>query len=211
MPYKDKEKRKAYNENYYRTHRKQILVQHAKYWIEHKNECNIRNSKYRAEHNDELIVYFAKYYIKHKEKRAAYQNKYNVEHKGKRAIYGTKYRKEHENELATYHAEYRVEHREERRAAHYMEKYGLTPDGYNKMLIAQDGVCAICNHPPNGRAHNGKLVVDHDHSTGKVRGLLCSKCNSVLGYVKDSTETLIKAIEYLNKTLAGEQPPAQEE
>lgn len=81
------------------------------------------------------------------------------------------------------------------RVKHLKKAYGLTQEGYDAMLEEQGGVCAICGASPNGK----NLAVDHDHVTGKVRGLLCFKCNYGLGYFQDSRDLLAKASEYLNK------------
>lgn len=75
-------------------------------------------------------------------------------------------------------------------------KYGLPRDAYNQMLVAQGGVCLICNRT-NGRVD---LAVDHDHKTGDVRGLLCSPCNLALGCVNDSIERLDALIVYLARS-----------
>jgi hypothetical protein len=73
--------------------------------------------------------------------------------------------------------------------------YGITMDQYEAMEAAQGGVCAICNDPPGGRYKN--LAVDHCHSTGKVRGLLCGSCNRALGFFRDDTDAIQRAVEYL--------------
>lgn len=70
-------------------------------------------------------------------------------------------------------------------------KYGLTQDDYDALVIAQDGLCAIC------RAPQESLCVDHCHETGEVRGLLCKLCNCGLGYFRDDPSALQAAIEYL--------------
>jgi hypothetical protein len=79
------------------------------------------------------------------------------------------------------------------------EGYGITPADYDLMFEVQNGLCAICGHPPiYGRgAKNNRLSVDHDHETGKVRALLCSKCNTGIGLLNDDIELLAKAIEYI--------------
>jgi hypothetical protein len=72
-------------------------------------------------------------------------------------------------------------------------------DDYNKLLLKQNGSCAICRGQ-NNTTRNGKIKrfnVDHCHKTDTVRGLLCSFCNSLLGYAKDSIKTLESAITYL--------------
>lgn len=73
------------------------------------------------------------------------------------------------------------------------KKYGITPEIYLEMLDRQGGVCALCKKPGDGKA----LCVDHDHASGKVRGLLCHSCNVALGLLKDDAEVLRRAIEYL--------------
>ena len=74
-------------------------------------------------------------------------------------------------------------------------RYGLAPGEYEKMLDDQDGRCAICGVEPGARP----LSVDHCHETGVVRGLLCHGCNTGIGFLKDSTDLLKKAVKYLNK------------
>jgi len=77
------------------------------------------------------------------------------------------------------------------------QKYGITPQKYDEILKEQNGGCAICG----GINENGRrLAVDHNHTTGEIRGLLCNKCNSVLGWAGDSIAVLAGAIKYLNKT-----------
>lgn len=75
-----------------------------------------------------------------------------------------------------------------------LAKYGLTPEEYQEMFDAQRGLCAICGRAPEGNGvskHN--LVVDHNHDSGKVRGLLCDFCNRGLGIFRDSPELLEEA------------------
>lgn len=87
-----------------------------------------------------------------------------------------------------------------------MYRYGITVREFVKLGELQDWSCAICNNSLNmrpGKVMRTKSVgVDHCHSTGMVRGLLCSSCNNGLGLFKDSVENLTRAIDYLNR------PPA---
>jgi hypothetical protein len=74
--------------------------------------------------------------------------------------------------------------------------FGVTEAHYEAMLLQQNNACAICCRScPTGRM----LAVDHDHSTGKVRGLLCMPCNRALGMFGDNAELLQKAITYLKE------------
>lgn len=83
------------------------------------------------------------------------------------------------------------------RQANWMRwKFGLSVEEYNEMKESQLGVCAICNRPEvTGR----ELSVDHNHTTGQIRGLLCYKCNTMLGHISENEEILIKMIFYLRQ------------
>lgn len=81
-------------------------------------------------------------------------------------------------------------------------RYGITRDQFKQMLTNQKGVCAICGEPEtqiDKRTGNVRqLAVDHCHTTGKVRGLLCTHCNHGIGKFKDKIDLLQKAINYLS-------------
>lgn len=81
------------------------------------------------------------------------------------------------------------------RRKHLLRTYGMTPEQYDAMLEAQGGVCAICKRPE--RIKGRRLCVDHCHSTGEVRGLLCNACNIALGKLEDNLESIKVAIKYL--------------
>ena len=88
----------------------------------------------------------------------------------------------------------------------YLERnYNLTLVGYEEMLTEQQGLCKICGKEGFCMAahHKLKLVVDHCHTTGAVRGLLCHNCNRALGLLKDDPKVLQNAIEYLEKQTNG--------
>lgn len=75
-------------------------------------------------------------------------------------------------EIKKYHNEYR--------SIWSITKYGITIDDYNKLLLNQGGVCAICKRFKL-RTIDRRMHIDHDHATGLVRGILCSNCNTALG------------------------------
>ena len=76
--------------------------------------------------------------------------------------------------------------------------YGITPERYDEMVQQQGGVCAICRKPPSRR----RLHIDHDHYTGRVRGLLCNTCNVWLGRIDDDPSRVRNALEYLREDAA---------
>lgn len=78
--------------------------------------------------------------------------------------------------------------------------YGLTVEDYIKMFEEQKGVCKICSKPETSISRFGtpkRMTVDHCHSTGRIRGLLCDNCNRGIGHLRDDISILEKAIEYL--------------
>jgi hypothetical protein len=80
---------------------------------------------------------------------------------------------------------------------YYKDKYGLTPEGKVEMLTSQGNRCACCgSDSPN---HKQGWVVDHCHTSGRVRGILCQPCNLTLGKVRESVEHLQALIAYLEK------------
>lgn len=82
---------------------------------------------------------------------------------------------------------------------YHLKKKGITPAIFDARMLGQGGRCACCGDV-------AKLVVDHDHSTGDFRGLICNHCNMGLGQFKDSVARLQSAVEYLNKYKATRSP-----
>lgn len=79
--------------------------------------------------------------------------------------------------------------------------YGITREDYDLLFEKQNGLCAICKEPETKIVKwSGRLLplsVDHDHVTGKIRGLLCNRCNRVLGMIKDDAQIARSILEYL--------------
>jgi hypothetical protein len=82
---------------------------------------------------------------------------------------------------------------------HWLKKrYGLSIEQYNTLLDSQNGLCAVCQSK-NADGRWDTFAVDHDHSTGLVRGLLCNGCNRAIGFMDDNPERLESAAAYLRK------------
>lgn len=98
-----------------------------------------------------------------------------------------------------YMREYAATHREEKRENRTRSTYGVGRQEYAALLAAQDGHCAMCE-ATIGTQRNGKtepLFIDHDKETGRVRGLLCNRCNSAIGYIDHRVEVAEAAVRYL--------------
>ena len=102
-----------------------------------------------------------------------------------------------------YQSEWKANNLDKVRQYKWKARFGITPEQYNKMLLAQGGVCAVCGKPERKRHNTSNRVqllsVDHDHVTGKVIGLLCQDCNIGIGYFHNDPERIRKAIKYLVK------------
>ena len=82
------------------------------------------------------------------------------------------------------------------------KRYGITFEQYELMLAEQNGECAVCGTDNAGSSRtSGRLFVDHCHTSGKVRGLLCHNCNQGIGHLQDDIDRLRSAIEYLTRNL----------
>jgi Recombination endonuclease VII len=135
----------------------------------------------------------------------------NAEYREKIRAAWRRYRETHKNEInerrrvrrrtdSAFRDKDRASKREWERRKRYREVYRISVADYDAMRQRQNGTCAICKR--SGQA----LCVDHCHACGKVRGLLCGKCNSVLGFCDDSPAHLLMAAAYLRASC--DQAPA---
>lgn len=99
--------------------------------------------------------------------------------------------------------EYRENNRHIAKRAHLKNSFGLSLEAYNALFEAQAGLCAVCGESEKAKqlGHDKPrlLAVDHNHSTGKVRGLLCTNCNLALGNMRDSEALISKLLEYIRR------------
>ena len=117
------------------------------------------------------------------------------------------YREKHLDERRKKSRDYYQKHREERlrrcREYHYAKKYGITISGLKRMLQSQQGICPICNEKI-GETY----ALDHDHQTGRIRAILCSNCNTGLGFFKENIALLGRALIYLPHPITMQVPTA---
>lgn len=133
-----------------------------------------------------------------KDCQGAYRRAYGLRRRAQLNEDAAAYREANRDELAEksrnrYGNKTPAERKEANRAYALKHEYGLTVEQYDHMLAEQGGVCALCSRPPGVRL----LAVDHDHDTGRVRGLLCVRCNTALGSLGDNEEGLLRAVAYL--------------
>tara|TARA_R110002012_G_scaffold319815_1_gene541427 strand:- start:83 stop:616 length:534 start_codon:yes stop_codon:yes gene_type:complete len=158
------------------------------------------NKDHREKNKEAYKAYNKDYREKNKEARVAYNKAYRERNKESRAAYNKVYRERNKEALAVRRKAYNAENKEARAAynkAFYMlRKYGITLAEKKEMLNEQGNKCKICL-----QEFNDKVVscVDHCHTMGKIRGLLCRQCNVGLGNFKDNPLALVKAAEYLKE------------
>lgn len=115
--------------------------------------------------------------------------------------YMKRYRKKNAKRIAIRQREYNLKNKEKNsldfRKWNLWRMYKLTLEDYANLEKRQKSKCAICKSTTVGNKRSQGLYIDHCHTTKKVRGLLCHKCNSLLGHAQDNIDILKKAIKYL--------------
>lgn len=91
-------------------------------------------------------------------------------------------------------------HPETARRWHYKTNYGISLEEFNKLVIEQDSKCKICQRFKSASGRYG-LHVDHDHYTGKIRGLLCHKCNAAIGMLREDITIVERTLKYMRGEL----------
>ena len=136
--------------------------------------------------------YQKEYYEKNKDKIKEYYEK----NKDKIKEVKKEYREKNKDKIKEYYEKNKDKIKESR----LMRKYGLSLEDYEKMLVSQKYICPICKEKLDINENNGKrIVVDHDHNTEAVRGLIHANCNSLLGFAGDNNKILLNAKEYLEQ------------
>jgi hypothetical protein len=174
----EREKKREYNRRYREKHPERVKEQQRAYRERTREQQKERVRAWR----DANPEYGKRYYQENKErlrKREAEYYKKNREHI-----------KERNKRYAS-----TPEAKRRRRVLRLAKQYGITYEQYTEMAEAQGWTCAACGGEPNGLG----LVVDHHHGNGRVRGLLCSRCNSALGLIDDSLDKAKALVAYLKR------------
>jgi hypothetical protein len=124
----------------------------------------------------------AERYIKNRETILGYKRKWSINHPEKVLEAARKARIKYKDRNTNYCL---------------VRKYGITLEEYNLLVAKQNGLCGMCQKPKDRR----RFCVDHDHQTGKIRGLLCDRCNTGIGLIGDSHNSIKRALLYLERTL----------
>lgn len=143
--------------------------------------------------------YDKKYYLKNRDKVIAQSKTYYLNNKAKVIKRSAEWKKKNLQKFLESNKKWKKKNPDKLLTYKLKSKFGLTLEDYRVMWANQNNSCAICWKP--GARHIKTLHIDHNHKTGKVRGLLCNECNLGLGLFKDDIYRLQNAIYYLKKKI----------
>jgi hypothetical protein len=171
------------NRESYARHREKRSEEKRKYRDTHLEQSRASNKKSRKKRLKKNSNYERDYHNKHKKERQESSQKSYQKHRDQRLQDRKRYR-----ETNT------IKVKESKEKSRLKKIYNLTLTQYNELKRKQNNCCTIC-----GKKSKRRLSVDHNHKTGKIRGLLCHKCNAALGFFDEDINVLKNAIKYLRK------------
>lgn len=212
--------KRCYNRRYLKLNRERLRgYAQNYYWANHETQREykrLQSVKHYAKRLDKILAWHRseagrdckrRSRIKNAEKRRAYNKKWTAENREKSNAKTRRWRAANRDLVnARQNARSAALGFEGRRAKKLKYSFGLTPEQFDAMHSAQGGKCAICGGDgiqwqKNSKTIKVRLAIDHCHSTGKVRGLLCHGCNTALGRFGDSDDNLLRAVQYLRGEL----------
>lgn len=183
-----------------------MLERRRQYYSKHRDKIREQARRRYPKHRDKILADNKVWMQKNRDRRRVYEETYREKNRGKinavkRERYRTEpaYRRARLDERLRYVARYRDKLNSKRRewdASHpewvrdqrLRHFRGITLKQFNEMLAHQDGRCAICRRTLAETGQRRPFSVDHDHATGRVRGLLCARCNTYVGYLEKNAE-----------------------
>ena len=176
------------------------------YRIDNKEQINKKSKEYSELNKEAILKRSRENHAKHRDKELElgrayyYKNKDKVKaslalRADKISELQKKYYLANKEQLNEKQRDYHRNNKPKARDRKLQRAFGLTLEEYNNKLSNQNNICAICGGVDNDRS----LAVDHDHTTGKIRDLLCKSCNLILGRVKEDTSILENMVAYLKR------------
>lgn len=159
-------------------------------------ECRAAKTKaWRHDNQDKVRAAKRRYSAAHPERERDRSRRWNLANKDKVAAASRRWRLAHPDRARERHRRWRQAKPHMVLANQIKSRFGITLDDYKRRLTSQGGVCGICHKPPKSI----RLAIDHDASTGVVRGLLCGNCNRGIGMLHHDPALLRAAAEYLEE------------
>jgi len=170
----------------YRRRRKQYLSVHRAWYRKNRLACTKKQRQWVEENADRVKANHQAYHKVNRVRRLKLMKKYAKSHRTQRRVYLVRYSREQRATLSR-----------SRRKQHLRRRFGITLEDFDRMVSEQKGLCALCSKTLSTEKRHPH--VDHDHTTGRIRGVVHHNCNLVLGHAKDSVELLQQAIAYLQR------------
>ena len=161
------------------------------YYHSNKEQIAKRHSEYRKLHKTKYNEYSASWKSRNLDRSRQKSREYHKLHREQDKITAKIWRKANPDKIKDYNA------RALRKGSHLRHRYGISLIEFNDILERQDHKCVVCNEVFNTSHIMTRPHVDHDHNTGRVRGILHMQCNTMLGHAKDKPERLEKGAKYL--------------
>ena len=172
-----------------------------------KNKEKIK--QYRILNKKKIRESRVEYDIKNKEKIVKQQKEYKTKNKDRIEELKNEWKKNSPEKIKNYpcmsneirrevYKKYHANNKDKVRCYKLKKNYNITPEEYDNMFESQNGKCKICGIHQD--VLSKKLVIDHDHNTSIIRGLLCDKCNRGLGHFNDNIDVLKIALNYLENS-----------
>ncbi len=181
--------RRHYHKEFRRKNRDRLIQAHRIYNLNNRDKIVAAQKEYRHNNKDKIAARSREYRLRNKDKIKEYRKN----NRQQRLVYAKTYR---DNNKGT-RQEWNKNNKDKIEADRIKARYGITVDERDDMRKEQHYRCFICGAHENTLTLG--LCIDHDHETNQVRGLLCSKCNSGIGMLKDDPELLQNGIDWLNK------------
>lgn len=156
------------------------------YHIKHASKINERTRQWHIKNADKVKEKRKQWYIENKIKANERSHSWYIKNVDKVNEYNRQWRARNPEKAKLSH-----------RKSCLKRNYEITIEEYNQLWKLQNGLCSICNLPEKNKINC--LVVDHNHTTGKIRGLLCNKCNTGLGMFEENYINIVNASNYINK------------
>lgn len=164
-----------------------------------KNRLEAESPEKKAERS----AYFKNYYQSHRDKHIENSRRWLAANREKAYATSKRWADKNRERLRENARKRHLRERDKDRYKETKRKYGLDRDAFYAMLASQSNGCAICKsalvRPVGTRAKPSDSYIDHDHSTKRVRGILCARCNTVLGYMRETVSNYQDHIDYLRK------------
>jgi hypothetical protein len=163
-----------------------------------KEERSAYSREWNKRNPEKRLAIVRRFYAKHSEQIHAERRAYRAKNKAKLDAQKRAWEKANPEMVSMQRARRRVKAMNAKINDGLKYHYDITLERFNELLAEQGGVCAICKKL-EVTSRTKRLVVDHDHKTGRVRGLLCHRCNCGLGYFKDDSSLISGALSYLSR------------